>query len=127
MRPSRAAVAACSASSSAISLARFLTPQRLSPVQSGTGDETVACDDGAKDPLGFGVTGREVQHLLGIEDGIMARGEGEPIIRQGVLRLDENGCYAGRWTRPLLFGTRREPRVGREHKYPRDHSAPEVG
>ena len=105
----------------------FLTSQRLGPLQSGTGDETVARDDGAKDPLGFGVTGREVQHLLGIGDGIITRGEGEPILRQGALRLDENGCDPGGWTRPFLFGTLGEPRVGREHEYPRDHSAPEVG
>jgi hypothetical protein len=52
----------------------FLTPQRLGPLRSGTSDETVACDDGAKDPLGFGVSGREVQHLLGIGDGIITRG-----------------------------------------------------
>jgi hypothetical protein len=105
----------------------FLTPQRLGPLQRGTGDETVACDDGTEDPLGFGVTGREVQHLLGIGDGIITRGESEPILRQGALRLDENGCDPGGWTRPFLFGTLGEPRVGREHEYPRDHSAPEVG
>ena len=81
----------------------------LGPPQSGTGEERVACDDGAKDPLGFGVSGREVQHLLGIGDGIITRGESEPILRQGALRLDENGFDPGGWTRPLLLGTRGEP------------------
>jgi len=52
--------------------ARFLTARGLGPPQSGTGEEGVACDDGAKDLPLVGEVPRTTTTLRGVHKGTIA-------------------------------------------------------